>query len=408
MAAQQLSIIVLSTDLDNFKEIHAALSTDSRVKLLAGGSEADQLQEEVIRGKPSAVVISLGADSEQSIRLIRHLNEKCPATAIISAARESSADLILHSLRAGAREFLRLPIQPDELKMVLDRTSDFCAAQVQTERSPGQITAVYSGKGGCGTSFVAVNLAASSTVKTVLVDLNFETGDLPLFLDVNPKYTIGDLMERHGKLDERLISVFVTRYSQNLDLLAAPKEVDPVEKIKPEYVFEVLQRLRESYDRVILDPPHTLDAITLTALDQADTIALVLTLDIPAIRNAQRTLQFFDKIGYPRSKVRVVVNRWSRQLDLDLPEVEKTLGEPVICSIPSDYQTVVNSINMGTPLVESSSSSKIGREIARVAQALSMGKTEVADNKPKRPWSFFPRRSQDQGSPIRTAVRKTG
>jgi pilus assembly protein CpaE len=392
MAAQPLSIIVLSTDLDNFNEIHAALSTDARVRLLAGGSEVDLLQEEIVREKPSAVVISLGSNADQAIRLIQHVNEKCPSTAIISAARETSADLILHSLRAGAREFLRLPIRPDELKMVLDRTSEFCAGQVEAAKNPGRITAVYSGKGGCGTSFIAANLAAASAAKTVLVDLNVEAGDLPLFLDLNPKYSIADLVERHGRLDDRLISAFVTRYSNDLDLIAAPQEVDPIEKIKPEYVFEVLQRLRESYDHVVLDPPHTLDPITLTALDQADTIVLVLTLDVPAIRSAQRTLKVFDRVGYPRTKVRVVVNRWSRQVDLDLPEVEKTLGEPVIGSIPSDYQTVVNSINLGHPLVQSNSSSKIAREIARVAQVLSSGENEALEPKPKRHWSFFLKR----------------
>jgi pilus assembly protein CpaE len=392
MAGQPLSIIVLSTDLDNFNEIHAALSTDNRVKLLAGGSEMDQIGEEVIRHKPSAVVISLGCNSDRAIRLIEHLKEKCPATAIISAARETSADLILQSLRAGAREFLRLPIRPDELKMVLDRTSEFYAGQVKAARNPGQITAVYSGKGGCGTSFVSVNLAAALTAKTVLVDLNLETGELPLFLNLNPKYSIADLVGRHGQLDDRLVAAFVTRHSNNLDLLAAPKEIDPIEKIRPEYVFEVLQKLRESYDHIVLDPPHTLDAITLTALDQADTIVLVLTLDILSIRSAQRTLKVFDRVGYPRTKLRVVVNRWSRQVDLDLPEVEKTLGEPVIGSIPSDYQTVVNSINLGAPLVDSNSNSKIAREIARVAKSLSSGNDVASGQKNKRSWSFFLKR----------------
>ena len=107
---QPLTFVVLSTGLENFKEIRAALAADGRVQLLAGGNDADQLYEEIVRLKPAAAIIALGSNAEQSIRFIERLNVESPATALISAAQDASPDLILQSLRAGAREFLRLPI----------------------------------------------------------------------------------------------------------------------------------------------------------------------------------------------------------------------------------------------------------------------------------------------------------
>jgi pilus assembly protein CpaE len=179
-------------------------------------------------------------------------------------------------------------------------------------------------------------------------------------------------------------------------LLAAPKEADSADEIEPEHVFEVLQRLRESYDYVVLDPQHTFDSITLAALDQADEIVLVLTLDIPAIRSTQRALEIFDRLGYPRQKVRIVVNRWSKQIDLDLRQVEKFLGEPVIGFIPSDYQTAVTSINLGQPLVQSDAGSKIAIEIKRIAQTIASGAVPIQENQSPRPafWkSIFKRQA---------------
>jgi pilus assembly protein CpaE len=165
----------------------------------------------------------------------------------------------------------------------------------------------------------------------------------------------------------------VSPYSSQLSLLAAPKEADSADEIEPQHIFDVLQHLRESFDYVVLDPQHTFDSITLAALDQSDEIVLVLTLDIPAIRSTQRALQIFDRLGYPRKKVRIVVNRWSKQIDLDLRQVERFLGEPVIGFIPSDYQTAVSSINLGTPLVQSDSNSKIAVEIRRIARTIDSG-----------------------------------
>jgi len=392
MTAPSLSVVVLSADLDNFNEIRAALAADGRTRLLSGGNDAEQLHDEIVRLRPSAALINLSSSAENAIRLIQRIKEECPETALISAAQETSADLILQSLRAGAREFIRLPVDPDEFRMVFDRIEEFCAKRAQTSQKAGRMTAVFSSKGGCGTSFIATNLAACAPGRTVLVDLNLEAGDLPLFLGLDPNRSIADMVSHRGVLDSNLIAAYVTPYSANLHLLAAPKEVDPIDKIKPEYVFEVLQKLRECYDHVVLDPQHTFDAITLAALDQSDKIILVLSLDIPAIRSAKRALQVFDRVGYSRKKIHVVVNRWSRQIDLDLREVENFLGEPVAGSLLSDYQTVVRSVNLGKPLVESNSGSKISQEIKRIAQVLAAGTAPAEEARPKRSWNFFLKR----------------
>lgn len=394
MATQPITIVVLSKDLDDFTNIRAALNTDSRAKLISGGNDPEQVHEVVTQHKPSAAIINLGTHGDQAIKLIQRLNQDCPGTAIISAAKETSADLILQSLREGAREFLRLPINAEELKTVLDHIAAFSGKHGKEEKKNGRTITVFSSKGGCGTSFIATNIAASTNARTVLVDLNLESGDLPLFLGVRTKYSFQDLIAHHGSIDDCLISSYVTSCSKNLDLIAAPEEIDPVEKIKPEYVLEALQRLNECYDFVIIDPQHTFDAITLTALDQSTQIILVVTLDLPSIRSAQRTLRMFDRVGYPGEKVRLLLNRWSRQDNLDIPQVEDFLGKSIIGSIPSDYQTVVNSINLGKPLVKSDPRSKVGREIERFTQLISIEDAALEEAKPKRSWSLISKRSR--------------
>jgi pilus assembly protein CpaE len=210
-------------------------------------------------------------------------------------------------------------------------------------------------------------VAAALGAPTVLVDLNLQAGDLGLFLGVEPKYSIADLVEHRERVDDSLLKSYLAPHSQHLNLLAAPREADSADDIKPEHVFEVLELLRERFDYVVIDPQHTFDAITLAALDQADDILLVLTLDIPAIRSAQRSLAIFDRLGYPRHKVHVVVNRFSKQIDLDLRQVERFLGERVAGYVQSDYKTAVNSINLGQPLVASEPQSKIATELRQIA-----------------------------------------
>ncbi len=364
---QIVNLVILSTGLDSFKELRDALAEDGRARLLAGGDDIEQLHAEIKRLRPPAAIVMFGAHAEPALKFVETLMAEFPAMAIICASRDASPDLILRSLRAGAREFLRLPLIAAEFKTVLERVSELCAVQQEAPKKQGRTIAVFSSKGGCGTSFIAANLAAVLGAPTVLVDLNLQAGDLPLFLGVEPKYSIADLVENRARVDDALLKSYLAPHTANLVLLAAPREADAADDIEPEHIFEVIQILRERYEYVVIDPQHTFDSITLAALDQVDEILFVLTLDIPAIRCAQRALALFDRLGYPRHKIRIVVNRFSKQIELDLRQVERFLGERVTGCITSDYRVTVNSINLGQPLVESAPTSKIAAEIRQLA-----------------------------------------
>ena len=362
-----LTFVVLSTGLDSLRELTRALSANEHTRLLAGGDDPEQLLPEIERLRPSAAVITLGAEPEAGLKFVGRLAAECPHTAIICASRDASPDLILRSIRAGAREFLRLPVIGEEFNTVLGRVAEFCAGRAEAPKKRGRVVAVFSSKGGCGTTFVATNLAAATEANTVLVDLNLQAGDLALFLGTEPKHSIADLVEKRAQADDALLKSVVVPYSEKLSLLAAPREADLADDIEPEHIFEVIELLREHYEYVYIDPQHTFDSITLSALDQADEIVLVLTLDIPAVRSAQRTLAIFDRLGYPRHKVKIVVNRWSKQIELDVKQVERHLGEKVMGFVQSDYHTAVNSINLGQPLVQSEPSSRIVQELRHIA-----------------------------------------
>lgn len=367
---QTLDLVILSTDLGSFRELRDALAADGRTRLLAGGDDIEQLHEQVRNLRPHVAVVTLGAQAQAALKFVERLTQESPQTAVICASHDASPDLILRSLRAGAREFLRLPLIKEEFRTVLERVCGLCSVREEAPRKQGRTVAVFSSKGGCGTSFIATNLAASMSAPTVLVDLNLQAGDLTLFLGVEPKYSIADLVENRVQADDAMLKSYLAPHSANLSLLAAPREADAADDIEAEHIFSVIQILRERYDFVVIDPQHTFDSITLAALDQVDEILMVLTLDIPAIRSAQRALAIFDRLGYPRHKIRIVVNRWSKQIDLDLRQVERYLGERVMGFITSDYRAVVNSINLGQPLVEADPSSRIAGEIRQIAASV--------------------------------------
>ncbi len=367
-----LTFITLSKNGEPSDELRDALASSGRTHLLADCHSLEQMLADVTRLRPSAAIITVGRDNpEKEFALIKQLATASPDTALICAARDASPAVILGSMRSGACEFIQLPIIPDEFRGVIDRVVELRAGSESSSKNHGRVVAVFSGKGGSGVSFFGTNLAAAMGVPTLLVDLNLQAGDAASFLGLDTKYSLADFVHNRARLDDALMASLITSHSPNLAVLAAPLEAHEAEDIKPQDISEILHLLRQRYECIVLDLPHTFDSVTVSALDLADDILVVLTLDIPGIRATKRALKVFDRLDYPRDKVHIVVNRWSKNIDVQLQKVEAHLGERLIGFVPNDYRRVIDSINLGQPLVQTDPSSKLTVEIRRIAALVS-------------------------------------
>ena len=370
---QPLTFVIMGRNPETSQEIKEALQASGRARVLAECDGHDKMLAEIIRLRPSAAILILDANNpDKEFSFISKLVGMNSGTAIIAAALSASPALILGSMRAGANEFLQIPVIPEEFQTVLRRVAEV-RKEEHTSGKHARVIAVFSGKGGAGVSFLGTNLAAAVGAPTVLVDLNLQAGDAASFLGLDAKYSLVDFSRNRTRLDESLVTSMVMPHSPQLSVVAAPNEAHEAEEIRPEDIPEILHLLGQRFQCVVLDLPHTFDPITVAALDLADDILLTLTLDIPGIRSTKRALKVFDRLGYPRQKVSVVVNRWSKGIDVELHKVEGHLGEQLIGFVPNDYRKVMDSINLGRPLVYSEPSSKIAVEIKRIAATLIAG-----------------------------------
>src|SRR6266511_6030099 len=278
---QPLTFITLSKNGNSSDELRDALAGSGRARLLADCHSSEQMLADISRLRPSAAVITLNpTNTEKEFLLVKELAHASPDTAIICAARDASPALILGSMRSGAREFIQLPIIADEFRTVIERVVEFCADGESSSKDHGRIVAVFSGKGGSGASFFSTNLAAAISGPTLLADLNLQAGDAASFLGLEPKYSITDFVQNRARLDDSLMASLVTPHSANLALLAAPSEAHEADDIQPQDISEILYLLRQRYECIVLDLPHTFDPVTVAALDLTDDILVVLTLDI--------------------------------------------------------------------------------------------------------------------------------
>ena len=349
---------IVDSDQNTAEMLHAALGPDSQVL-----GTLDNLRSHIeTHFAEDAVVLGPGVDLSSAVELAETMRVLRPSLAVILVRRRVDTSVLTDALRAGVFEVVE---ERDlaGLTTAVRRARELAMRLRETVGGPpapeegatrGKLITVFSAKGGCGKTTLATNLAAALADKgrrqVCLVDLDLAFGDVAIALQLFPAHTIADAVPLADSLDAPAVASLLTPHSPGLTTLVAPIEPGMAESIPASLVARVLTILKQQYDFVVVDTPPAFDDHVLAAFDQSDLVALLATLDIPALKNLKLTLETLDLLNYPRERWRLVLNRSDSKVGLALGEVEKTLKSPISAQIPSS-RDVPASINRGVPIV---------------------------------------------------------
>jgi pilus assembly protein CpaE len=383
---QILSIVLIDSDGGARQKTENTLGNLSNVYVTASATDLQSGFRLIQQHKPQLVILSLEPDLEAAITMIERIGQSFPGISIFASSSLKQSDVILRAVRAGANEFLLRPINSNELTAAVQKVARAQLAKAAAATTnAGKVISVFCAKGGYGTTTVTVNtatsLAAQSDRPVVIVDLDLEAGDVATFLGVTPKYTITHVTSNLSRVDQVYLQSVLSRHASGAYILAEPERVEEAETITPAQIREILNQFRSIAGFTFVDLKKTFDDCSLTALDLSDMILLVMVLSVPAIRSTQRTLEVFQRLGYPRDKVKLVVNRALANAEIKVADVEKTLDYPVSYQIPNDYPTAMSSINRGKPIAEMAPKSELTAVFKRLASDIAgpsgaAGKTE--------------------------------
>ncbi len=300
-------------------------------------------------------------------------NIKLCTSKIIITSLDYSTNTIIKALRLGAKEFLPKPILKDDLIRVLTMLN---SVSTESDSSQSKIISVYSNKGGIGKTTIAVNLAAElarvTKDKVALIDLNLQLGDISTFLNLNPPFDVNYVMRKLvDKSEDILIKGFEKYKDTSLYILADPSYIEQSESITPAMVTTLFVALKKVFSYIVIDMSSSIDPISLKILDSSDWILFTTIVNIPAIRNAQRCLNLFRSRKYPKDKVKIIINRYMDNDEINLEDIENTLGETIYWKIPNNYFTIMEAINKGETITEINAKSNIGNSFRDFATRVS-------------------------------------
>lgn len=325
------------------------------------------------------IIMDLDSDREYALELIESICANCSATVMVYSDCTDS-ELLVRCMRAGAREFLTLPMSHQTVAEALVRATARRAA-IQPPRKPnGKLLVFMGSKGGAGVTTVACNyavaLAKESGAKTLLIDLDLPFGDAVLNLGIVAEYSTVDALRDTNRLDANLLAKLVVQHNSGLSILGAPGKF-PLYQASRDAVDKLVGVAVGEFENVVVDLGSRLDLYESSLFKDAFTIYLVTEATIPQLRNANRIISHLFSSGGP--KLEIVVNRYeTRSLVINDEQITKALTRQIDWKIPNDHAAVRKMQSTATPLALSEA--PIARQIRQLAQSV-CPKTIVPERK---------------------------
>ena len=251
----------------------------------------------------------------------------------------------------------------------------------------GQVTAIFSGKGGVGKTLLAINVAAAIAKQrsgdVALLDLDLMFGDVAVMLGIDPPGTISDVAAAHPAVDGPFVGRLMPETASGFRVLCSPTSPELAELVTAEHVRTTVEILRGAFENVIVDCGSRMDDVTLEALERADKILMVTDLNLPAIKDAKLALRVMEHLGIPRERIHLVLNRSDAPSDVTVEQLEANLKFPVSVQLPSQGKLVLVSIQKGETTVRLYPQSPLGLKFQQLGD-LVLGRGGAAKQRARR------------------------
>jgi pilus assembly protein CpaE len=366
----QLHTVIVDADPNNRQELANFLSSFG-ISVVAQLGNPDGLAPLLSRADaPQLVVVNLDPGAADNLAKLGQLPRQFAAASFFAISGTVDAKLLMEAMHLGVKEFIPLPIDEKRFSDAIERV-----AQIHGMGKRARVINFIPTIGGCGSTTVACNVAASlaSVSKTVLIDLDLVRGGVASQFDARPRYTIADVMESGEKIDRQMLdNALALHRASKLAILGRPDLPEDTLRVNQSGVQRLLGMLGRMFDSVVIDSLTSIDPVYATAIQASDLNVIVMQLNVPSAKNAERFVGALRRMGVESSKIRVVVNRFVKKgCDIEPQEVERALGLQISWMVPNDFKNAIAAINFGEPVVLRAPRSEMSVSLEGLAQSLS-------------------------------------
>ncbi len=373
------------------KVVLVGQNTWQRAEICSALAELSEPEMEVAEAEPRPMValngsggvdvamVMLEGGEESAIEYLQGQAQLSPRPALFALLHDRSTSLMRRVLRAGADEVLFLPLDHGDATRALLKISE---ARRRVERpGRGQILALVSLTGGVGVTTLSANLALDlrhlSQKQVASVDLDLQTSDLSVVLNLEPEHTIVDICDPVRKLDSIRLESALSKHASGVYLLAAPNRIEDGEIVTAVQVGEALDLMRQLFDFVVVDCGRHISENTVAVWERCDHLFYVLDQSIGAVRCAGRFIDLFGRLDLAGVVPAFLLNRYLPRNPITEEQIAYSLARPVFAKIARDDKTCEQAVTKAQDLKKVAPHSPLTKDLEELARKLSGASTEA-------------------------------
>lgn len=362
--------------------VHTSLAPLDEFNIVIQKNDAENLLQDIAEAQPDAILLDY-KNWQNPNDHISEIASKFPKIASVMILPGSEFVDTERIRQLGIRDFVEFPYQPESLANAVKHAlnpaettqpNSYTNFVPVGEENLATTYVVFSPKGGVGTTTIATNLAIGIHKETkeevLIIDGKHAFGHVALFYNIRTGNSINDLITHAGNLDEQLIRQVVIKHASGVHVLPNPLSFSDAQGINPETLYKVIQSLQKVFPHIIIDGGNYLNDNTVTYMDTADKILLVLNPDIASMRDIRQFMEISDSLSYPKAKTNLIINLAGRKGDMSKEEIAKILKLKIIGKIPSDSNLALSSLNEGIPILLKKPKHPISKAINEIASEL--------------------------------------
>lgn len=379
-----LNVLLVSRHAETLDQLEKCLASYDGLRTqrrLVVNGHVDPLHG--IQATPDVLILHLSQNWQQELEALSNRSADLRPPVIVLGP-SGDVSVMRLAMRAGARDFLGIPIVEQEL---IDALSNVARDRrsANRESSSAAVTTFINAKGGSGATLLACNvahiMAGVSQQRVMLVDLDLQFGTLPLYLDLYPKRGLLQAIDNLDELDAMALEGYAVKHSSGLRVLGHTAEDSlPAHEVTARQIERLLDLAATTNEQVIVDLPRRIDEVSVAVLERAQRVVVVVQQSLTTLRDASRLLQILQRdLALPSDRLCVVVNRYEKNSPLTLQDIERTLKLSDLSIVPNDFRTVSEAVNSGTALYDQAKGSAIVKAV--MALETELGGSSSSDGK---------------------------
>ncbi len=324
---------------------------------------------------PHYILIELAAKALEILPELDTLAEHCDAnTKVITIGEVNDLSFYRQLLARGVIEYFVKPVNVGDIK-----DAYFKGPKEHNSKKndvQGRVISVMSAASGDGATTIALNtgylLASELKQKTVIVDMDYQFGMLARNLDLTASYGLKELYEHpEGSIDLTLLEKTLVPFKDNLHIIAAPKALKFMPEISTNMIANLIFILRQRFNYVLLDLPHTWSEWMASVVKEADHNLMVAQLWLKSATHSARLLDALQGMGVSHNKSSIVINRSGSKFKEAITPADFAMAckKKVNYYISNDSKTITSAENQGRAAIEAGSSI-LNRQFMEIAKGL--------------------------------------